>query len=451
MQTISSYLLESPTLSNEELGSRLSAIQQCFTDWLKNKGAANPNADLGQFDSLTKDGSGSFQRVRHVVPFGTMESVRLEELTRSGQIFTTHLIATASSGRMRVHCSLSVANASSVVAPLPVDPRCPSIIRSLLGRWEDWQLGGTPLSQAKPHQLAGPSGGRELANEIREASRTLPVVVVSEIEGEQLWPRLAEELAFDLAGLAYVARIDDEATWSLSNEIGKLHSCYRGAVRLYWPPRKRADGSVQLNSTVWTASELLSNDRDGKGLNRLRSTLRRTLMSTAALSITTPAAVREIEDAVSRTRLEELAKRAAPDSEELAIARLYISENQDLKAKVAELEVSLARAAARADAAEHSLSQVKAPRLRDEEDSEQGLLDSREPTAGDVRYYKKTHSKGAYDVLVEVDGCDHTSWQNSAKADKAKKGLERLTGRSDWKSLQHCGTCTGGGMWKVRW
>ncbi|MBK8767618.1 MAG: hypothetical protein IPM01_24590 [Burkholderiaceae bacterium] len=273
---------------------------------------------------------------------------------------------------------------------------------------------------------------------------------MSEIEGEQLWPDLAKELAFDLAGLAQVVTIDEDATWALSDEVGKLHSCYRGAVRLYWPPRKRSDASLHFSSTVWTASELISNDHDGKGLNRLRAALRRTLMSTAVLSIPSPVAAREIEAEVARQRISELEKRAAPDSEELAIARLYLSENEQLKRKIEQLEAELAKAAARAEAAAHSLSQLKATESDDDE-SEQGQVASTEPAVGETRFYKKTHSKGAYDVLVEVKGCDHTAWQNSASADKARKGLERLTGRDDWKSLLHCGTCTGGGMWKVRW
>lgn len=450
MQTLSSYLLETPSLGEDELARRFVATQNSITEWLKSKGAPNSTAGSGKFESLTKDGSGSFTRTKHVVPIGTLEIVRLEEFTRAGQIFTTQVTTTASSNRLRIHCTLSVANAASVVAPLPIDPRCPSIIRTLLEQSGDWKLNGSNLSQPKPRHFSGKLGGEKLSTEIQDTSRSIPIVVVSEIEDEQVWPDLAGKLAYDLAGLAHVVIIDDEATWRLSESIGKLHSCYRGAVRLYWPPRERSDGSVHFNSTVWTASDLLSNDRDGKGLQRLRATLRRILMSTAALSITLPAAVREIQDAVSRIRIEELERRAAPNSEELAIARLYIAECHDLRTKIKQLESDLARAAARADAAEHSLGQLKAPALS-EEDTSQSITDSNDPKPGDVRYYKKTHSKSAYDVLVEVDDCGHTSWQGSTKADKAKKGLERLTHKNSWKSLQHCGTCTGGGMWKVRW
>jgi chromosome segregation ATPase len=74
------------------------------------------------------------------------------------------------------------------------------------------------------------------------------------------------------------------------------------------------------------------------------------------------------------------------------------------------------------------------------------------PSSGEVRFYKKVHSTRTHDVLKRVNDCGHTSWQSAEKADKAKKGIARLVGeRTEWKSFQHCGSCTGGGMWRVRW
>lgn len=450
MQTLSAYLLESSALDAPQLDARFGQITEALAEWLKKKGATDPFASSGDFRSLTKDGSGSFVRVKQVHTLGKIESVKLEEFTRAGQIFTTQVTATASHDRLRVHCTLNVANAATVVAPLPVDPRCPAIIRGLLSFSTDWYLNGWPISCGFATVQTGEAGGLAVAQKIRDIKRSLPIVVVSEIEGEQIWPDMAKELAYDLAGLADVVVIDEDATWALSDKIGKTHSCYRGAVRLYWPPRKRDDGSINFGSTVWTASDLASNDRDGKGLNRLRASLRKTLMSTAALSISYPAAAREIEALVASNHIAELERRSAPDSEELAIARLYLSENEQLKKRIDQLELELAKVAARAEAATHSLSLRKTTSV-DVDELEQDQAVSNEPVSGETRYYKKIHSKGAYDVLVEVKGCDHTAWQNSAPADKARKGLERLAGRNDWKSLLHCGTCTNGGMWKVRW
>lgn len=452
MQTLSAYLLESAALNAQQLAERFGRVVEALAEWLQKKGATDPLASAGDFQSLTKNGNGSFVRLRHELSLGKIESVKLEEFTRAGQIFTTHVTATASHGKLRIHCTLSVANAATVVAPLPVDPRCPSILRSLLSASNDWNLNGWPIASGQPTVQTGQAGGVAVANKIRDFNRSLPIVVVSEIEGEQIWPEMAKELAFDLVGHADVVIVDEDATWALSDEVGKLHSCYRGAARLYWPPRKRDDGSIQFGSKVWTASDLVSNDRDGKGLSRLRAALRKAIMSTAALSIPYPAAAREIEALVANERIAELEKRSAPDSEELAIARLYLAENETLKNRIDQLESDLAKAAARAEAATHSLSQLKATEVAgDESDQSQAQEASTEPVSDETKYYKKIRSKGAYDVLVEVKGCDHTAWQNSASADKARKGLERLTGRNDWKSLLHCGTCTGGGMWKVRW
>lgn len=74
-----------------------------------------------------------------------------------------------------------------------------------------------------------------------------------------------------------------------------------------------------------------------------------------------------------------------------------------------------------------------------------------EPKAGEERFYKKVSTTPTNDVMRLIGDCGHTTWQNSHGADKARKGLAKLEGRNDWKSLHHCGTCTGGGVWRVRW
>jgi hypothetical protein len=452
MQTLSAYLLETVEIS--DASERARAVSSEIDEWLRKKGAGEPAVANGTFESKTVGGNGRFTRERLEGERGFSDEVRLEEFSRAGQTFTTRLTNAVWDHRLYVYCTLSVANTVSVVAPITTDPRCPSIVRTLLGKFSDWSLNGMHISSAEPIECVGEDGAKQLADQINARSRSLPIVVVSELEGEPIWQDLVKELAFDLAGLAQVVRIDDEATWTLSEEIGKINSCYMGAVRLYWPPKVKMDGSIQLNSTVWTASALLSSDKDGRGLNRLRSTLRRMVMSTAALTITPPRAIREIQDAVARKRLGELEARATTHSEELEMARLYVDENQELKAQIDQLREDLARVSSRAESAEHGLHQLKQADLDDSEEGADAPVDSDEvlpPQAGEVRFYKKTHSKAAYDVLVRVKDCGHTSWQSSAKADKARKGVERLEKRTDWKNMQHCGTCTNGGMWKVRW
>ncbi len=81
--------------------------------------------------------------------------------------------------------------------------------------------------------------------------------MASDLDDEELLPELCEKLAYELEGLAHVYSIDEEASWELSSELGKLNSCYLGAVRLYWP---KTAGSERLYSSVWTASKLLPQD-----------------------------------------------------------------------------------------------------------------------------------------------------------------------------------------------
>jgi hypothetical protein len=73
------------------------------------------------------------------------------------------------------------------------------------------------------------------------------------------------------------------------------------------------------------------------------------------------------------------------------------------------------------------------------------------PKSGEVRFYKKQYSAPTHDILIQVPDCGHNSWQAAAKAEKAKKGVAKLEGASEWRTLQHCSNCTGGGMWRVRW
>ena len=450
MQTLSSYLLETRPLDNADAEHRVNAVISEIAEWLRTKGSADPSSISGTFQSLTADGNGRYARDQLQCDQGFLEETRLEEFSRAGQTFTTRVAVARWSNKVYVYVTLTVANTVSVIAPIQTDPRCPSIVRTLLGLFSDWMLNGTVISSARPWLLFGAAGGRQLADEIRDSTRTLPLVVVSHIEGETLWPKLADDLAYDLVGLTRVITIDDDASWTLSDRLGKLNSCYQGAIRLYWPPQKRSDGVNHFNSTVWTASALLSNDHDGRGLIRFKSELRRTVMSTAALTITPPAAIRAIQDAIANKRLAELESKSTSNSEELQIARLYIHENQTLKAQIEQMQSELAQMSGRAETAEYALTQLKA-RPCNEAAKETFVESDASPAADELRFYKKQHSKGAYDVLVRVSDCGHTSWQSSAKADKARKGLERLEGRRDWKSMLHCGTCTGGGMWKVRW
>jgi hypothetical protein len=74
------------------------------------------------------------------------------------------------------------------------------------------------------------------------------------------------------------------------------------------------------------------------------------------------------------------------------------------------------------------------------------------PTAGEVRFYKKHYAHRSYDVFIRVADCKCNRWQGGHAGHKAHDGIAKLEGnRTDWKTIHHCASCTGGGMWRVKW
>ena len=73
------------------------------------------------------------------------------------------------------------------------------------------------------------------------------------------------------------------------------------------------------------------------------------------------------------------------------------------------------------------------------------------PVGGEVRFYKKHHCAPSRDVMIRVVDCGHNRWTGATSADKARKGILRLERRETLRTLHHCGTCQGGGVWRVKW
>jgi len=448
VQILTSYRLESGALPEEEAIACADSVCKLIEEWLNKKGAKNLSSEGGTFDSMTPSAKGTFARRKFASESGVVEQIVLQEPTKSQQLFTTSIFLITEPRNVCVFATLSLKSAEASIAPVSAHPRCPNFIQEILRLRSSWHFGDTLLPSPNVLRMNGRERGLALAANIIDPNRTLPVVVISEIEEEPVWADLPEKLALDLAGLAFVARVDEEASWALTDQLGKTLSCYLGAVRLYWPTTSQSVSAAASRSRVWTASSLLSNDTDGKSATKFRSALRRTVMSVAALTLEPPPSIRRIHAEVSRARIASLKARATEYSEELELARLYAEENEELREQLEEARKDLARQTARADAAEFALEQAKAP--SEEAEITEGT-EHTTPVSGETRFYKKIHSKPSHDVLVQISDCGHNYWQSANKADKAKKGIERLEHSNDWKRLSHCGKCQGGGVWKVEW
>lgn len=445
MKSLASYLLEFECGDPEVVRTRFDSVRGLVREWLSSKKVKDTSCDSGEFVSLSGGKKGNYIRRASRIDNGELEETVLVEPVNLDQVFQTSLSIGVRDGGCALYANLSLGSIKSIVSPVQLEQKCPKIVRNVIKAHPDWKLGNFEIGDASALYIDDREKADALVTLIESTERRLPIVLISEYDGEVVWGRLGEQIAFDLAGLARVYEMSEDASWVLTQKLGKLNSCYLGAVRLYWPVRGGSDQFIP--SHLWTASNLLSDDYDGGGCERFLKYVRRKVMDVAALTIELPKLYRDITRLSAREKLLQLEKRATDSSDVLELANAYANENDKLKEENENLRSEIHNLVSRVEIAEAALEKRKS--LTNDEIAEDG--DDACPVAGEVRFYKKTHSKQNYDVLVRVSDCGHNSWQGANKADKAKKGLERLLNGRTWKSLQHCGTCTGGGMWKVQW
>lgn len=442
MQSLAAYSFEAVVNNAAE---RIRALDELVDNWLRRKGADEPRSNDGSFTSKSGDGTGQFSRHLQESPIGSLREIELIETAHNGAFFTTSIQIACTANKVVVYSSLSAVPGESRIAPINLYPRCPWVVRAMIERFPDWRFADQNVPLAQAFDARNEVSAKVLCDVLRSKTRRFPVVVVSDDQDEAVWPGLHVKVAEHLVGLANVAVVSAESSWVLTDELGPRDSCYLGAVKLYWPDR-RADGS--LPGITWVASRLATLGTDDTGRNRLLAILRREIMSAAALTMFQPPIFREIRQSAERQRLEAL--EAGARNKELDS---IIEENTKLSAElktaketIQSLQWKLARA---------NYASREEPAANDDE----ALTDSDEgakrvpPKDGETRYYKKIGSGGGVDSLVQTKACGHKegNWKPAFKGDQAEKGLLKLEGRNDWRSIAHCSACTGGGRWRVNW
>ncbi|RDI20749.1 hypothetical protein DFR41_110157 [Pseudacidovorax intermedius] len=444
MQALAAYSFEANGIDSSR---RVDQVALLVDDWLAGKGAVNPQLAEGEFVSKTGDKTGQFARA--VIRSGSdvLHEVELIETAHTGDMFTTSLQFASSGDAVSVYASLGAAPGQSRVAPIAVYPRCPLIIRTLIANFSDWRFAGQEVPLSTVFDATTDDAARQLCDALRSKTRRLPIIVVSNDEDELVWRGLQNKLADELIGLADVAVVSAESSWVLTDELGPRDSCYLGAVRLYWPGG-RADGS--LLGINWRAGRLGAFGKDGKGRHRFLALMRREVMSVAALTMPSPTVFRRIRSEAEKERLRSLTD-GARDRELDSI----VEENSRLTARLeaAEGTIQTLRWKMAAGAMYAERKGDAADDGADVEQAEDGPEARPAPAAGETRYYKKIGSGGGVDALVITKACSHreANWRPAFKGDQAEKGLLKLEGRNDWKSIAHCSSCTGGGRWRVHW
>ena len=192
MQKVGSYLLSrrGGLQDSARRGLELEQIHSTIRQWLKGKGEA-PDSP-GTY--LPEDGStGTVAREQAQDGERTWSVVHLTENTSDGRRFVASISVTAVPDSISVYVTLEAGGSGGTVAPLEFDPRCPKVVRSLLGIPGAWYHGATQIKPSS--RIVGFDQGEHLADEIADISRAIPLVVISEVNGEPALPLLDEKLS----------------------------------------------------------------------------------------------------------------------------------------------------------------------------------------------------------------------------------------------------------------
>ena len=462
MQKVGAYLLERRDHMEwpAPRATETKRLREEVTKWLVAKGA-NPSEPAGAF--LPEDGAeGTFKIDEAIDGERNWWMVRLHEQTKDGRLFSTGVSITGAIDRVKIYVTLETGLTTTQIVPVSVDPRCPKIIRDVLRLPGLWYHGSSTLRPLR--DVRGFDDGAALAEEIAHADRAVPTIVISTNGGRVALPELDIKLAHDLAGLANLFVLDEDASWGLSDVLGGSFSCYGGSVRIYWP--HFAQGQDPFVHPFWSGDRLSSGREPLETREQFRRKLRELLFRAAALSVIRPREIDEIRDAAETKAAASLRKHASSLEEYEQLADSYSQDNSNLRTeraqlreRVEDLQGQLARLEVDRQALLSHLRAAKAAPQEPNEPPDGDLAPAADvadavgpPASGDVRFYKKRHDARSHDIMIRVPDCGCNNWEGGHAGDKAKKGIARLEGdRTNWKLLQHCASCTGGGMWKVRW
>lgn len=217
------------------------------------------------------------------------------------------------------------------IAPVEFSLRRPRVVATLLRHFV-CKHGDTRLS-LEPRGISAPRVPEFVRGRLLSKSRRLPIVLVSRTAVFDKWLVDPAELADRLAGIAEVNVLDDKwAGYALSDEVGKMYSCYNGAVRLYWPdfdPGESPYSPVYVPERVSTLG------------GKLVELIFRQLAAISAFRfVPGPVAVDALDYPHEQKRTEfELLKRSAQDRGDFAeLFEMSAKENTELQKSVGQLK-----------------------------------------------------------------------------------------------------------------
>ncbi len=183
----------------------------------------------------------------------------------------THVQFLVEPDTIHFNCTLSI-SADGGLAPPEIDLHAPRFVREIYKLDPSWRFSSNSEYIVPRYITVGVGDVETFLNLLHSRQRRLPLVAISEFEGRTIAGDLHERAASDLSGLGHTCRLSRDASWAITNQLGKEWSVYNGAVRLFWP--FRANGEHPQNHRLWTFDALT---RRGENEIEIRDWLRRQL------------------------------------------------------------------------------------------------------------------------------------------------------------------------------
>ena len=232
-------------------------VQTHFADWVKDRSGGQIEVDgPGKYEAEvgTLSATSTIDVSSEVVTDDQGHAV----IVRNSYVITTHngerwhTLVRAWSDDTGGFCWVdnSVVG-NSTLSARSLDIISPRIARTLIETSVCPRVGDIGIS-VKPRHFSGPGAVDELADLISDFDRTIPVVVFAqndvrfaEYGGATPFSAIVEETAVRLAGIAVIARADENVANELSKTLSSDFGVYNGAFRVY---ARDVDPAVQANS-----------------------------------------------------------------------------------------------------------------------------------------------------------------------------------------------------------
>ena len=197
--------------------------------------------------------SAAFDRTSETIDGRRKDALTVLEPVDGGNL-QTDVEVVVGPERTAFRCVLSIGSDSGI-SPANVPLRAPLFIHDIVSLATPWTIGVAGERVFAQSFAIDTDDVSQLNDLIFAPERRLPVVVVSELNGETLAGDLHERLSQDLCGLAHTVRLSHDATFELTRVRGKEWSCYNGAVRLFWPYRP-SNNDFRVHP-LWTYDQIL--------------------------------------------------------------------------------------------------------------------------------------------------------------------------------------------------